>query len=85
MQLGCIAQGLLQHLAFNFRKAVWGQFRSWLRTMKTDRVPSEFVVAHALRGTLFEFLASEPAENELREILTQNIDPTQVPDSRMIA
>jgi len=33
VQLGCIAQGLLQHLAINHAAEVWRSFRSWLRTM----------------------------------------------------
>jgi hypothetical protein len=33
VQLGCIAQGLLQHLSLNFTSEVWRCFRSWLRTM----------------------------------------------------
>ena len=48
VQLGCIAQGLLQHLAINFRDLVWAKFRSWLRTMNKNMVPSEMVVASAL-------------------------------------
>jgi hypothetical protein len=41
--LSCVAHGLLQHLAINFRKDVWRSFRSWMRTMNTDGVPSEHV------------------------------------------
>jgi hypothetical protein len=33
VQLGCIAQGLLQHLSMNYTAEVWLCFRSWLRTM----------------------------------------------------
>jgi len=33
VQLGCIAQGLLQHLSLNYTAEVWLCFRSWLRTM----------------------------------------------------
>ena len=33
VQLGCIAQGLLQHLSINHTAEVWRCFRSWLRTM----------------------------------------------------
>jgi len=39
VQLGCIAQGLLQHLAINFRDVVWASFRSWLRTMREEIHP----------------------------------------------
>ena len=33
VQLGCIAQGLLQYLALHFRVEVWRCSRHWLRTM----------------------------------------------------
>jgi hypothetical protein len=49
VQLGCIAQGLLQHLAINHTAEVWYGFRSWLRTMNESMPPSELVVANALR------------------------------------
>ena len=56
VQLGCIAQGLLQHLAINHTAQVWHSFRSWLRTMNPAMPPSEFIVASALRSTLPAFL-----------------------------
>jgi hypothetical protein len=42
VQLGCIAQGLLQHLSLNHTAEVWHCFRSWLRTMNPAMPPSEF-------------------------------------------
>jgi len=63
IQLGCIAQGLLQHLAIRYPKDVWTLFRSWLRTMDRTKAPSELVVATALRNTLAEFLA-DPASQD---------------------
>jgi hypothetical protein len=65
VQLGCIAQGLLQYLAITCHTTVWQLFRSWLRTMHTARPPSELVVAHALRSSLPEFLAAGPADSTL--------------------
>lgn len=56
VQLGCIAQGLLQHLALHHGRAVWRRFHSWLRTMDVTRAPSELVTAYALRDCLPEFL-----------------------------
>lgn len=58
VQLGCIAQGLLQHLALNHTAAVWRCFRSWLRTMNPSLPPSELVVANALRTAIPEYFAS---------------------------
>ena len=58
IQLGCIAQGLLQHLAINHTAEVWHCFRSWLRTMNPSLPPSELVVANALRTGLPELFSS---------------------------
>ena len=52
VQLGCIAQGLLQHLAIHHTAEVWRCFRSWLRTMNPAMPPSELIVANALRETI---------------------------------
>jgi hypothetical protein len=57
VQLGAIAQGLLQHLAINHTADVWNSFWSWLRTMNPAMPPSELVVANALRTGLPGFIA----------------------------
>ncbi|MHC4504109.1 MAG: IS4-like element ISCku4 family transposase, partial [Planctomycetota bacterium] len=69
MQLGCIAQGLLQLLAIQHRPTVWQRFRSWLRTMNPERPPSELVVAQALRTSLPEFLSDTAEINDLAKFL----------------
>jgi hypothetical protein len=58
VQLGCIAQGLLQHLAINHTSEVWYSFRSWLRTMNPAMPPSELVVASALRSAIPTFFSA---------------------------
>ena len=73
IQLGCIAQGLLQYLAIHFSATVWQSFGSWLRTMKLDLPPSELVVAHALQSTLTDFLRVGPADAKLRKFLARII------------
>ena len=78
VQLGCIAQGLLQHLAINHTAEVWHCFRSWLRTMNPAMPPSELVVAHALRSTLPGFIAVSalvPGLTKIIEKYRQNITP----------
>jgi hypothetical protein len=40
VQLGCIAQGPLQHLSLNYTAEVWRCFQSWLRTMNPALSPS---------------------------------------------
>lgn len=77
VQLGCVAQGLLQHLALNFRTLVWGRFGSWLRTMKTTEPPSEAVAAQALRNTLPEFLPTAGGDHKLKKFILQQVDPDQ--------
>lgn len=57
VQLGCIAQGLLQHLSINHTAEVWRCFRSWLRTMNPAMPPSELIVANALRSTIPVFFS----------------------------
>ena len=79
VQLGCIAQGLLQHLALNFRADVWSRFRSWLRTMNTAQPPSEAVVAQALRNSLPECLPGGSGDPELEEFILRQVDLDRCP------
>jgi hypothetical protein len=85
VQLGCIVQGLLQHLAINFRHSVWASFGTWLRTMKTDLIPSEMVVAHALRTHLPEFLLDSSSDLELKKFILDRADCSRVPGFDMAA
>ena len=71
VQLGCIAQGLLLHLAINHRRLTWNHFRSWLRTMDPSRPPSELVVASSLRDSLPEFLEDGAGEEQLRILVAR--------------
>jgi Transposase DDE domain len=68
VQLGCIAQGLLQHLALNHTAAVWHCFRSWLRTMNPAMPPSELIVANVLRSSITTFFPVGALAPELRKI-----------------
>ncbi|MBW1886335.1 MAG: transposase [Deltaproteobacteria bacterium] len=74
IQLGIIAQGLLQTLALRCTAAVWKRFGSWLRTIRPDILPSEFVVAIALRHSLPLFLADSPNEHILVKFIRERID-----------
>ena len=77
VQLGCIAQGLLQHLAINYTSEVWRCFRSWLRTMNPDMPPSELIVANALRESLPIFIAVPALAPDLTKIMRKycRVDP----------
>lgn len=83
VQLGCVAQGLLQHLALNFRATAWQLFRSWMRTMKPSQPPSEAVVAQALRSTLPEFLPAACGDAELKEFILHQLDLDRCPVLRL--
>jgi hypothetical protein len=71
VQLGCIAQGLLQHLAINHTAEVWHCFRSWLRTMNPAMPPSELIVASALRSSLPGFFAASALAPDLTKIMAK--------------
>lgn len=75
VQLGCIAQGLLQHLSLNHSDEVWRCCRTWLRTMKMEQSPSELVAAYALRSCLREFVMSSKIDPDLTNILKTYRNP----------
>lgn len=83
VQLGCIAQGLLQHLAINFRETVWAKFNSWLRTMRTDLVPSEMVVGYALKSSFCYFLLDTSTEPEMKKFILERADFDRMPGMTM--
>lgn len=85
LQLGCIAQGLLQHLAFNHTAEVWRAFRSWLRTMNPALPPSELVVASALRSGLPGFIASPLFDPDLAKIMPKYRRPDPDLDTGPVA
>jgi len=83
VQLGCIAQGLLQYLSVMFGKTVWRHFNSWLRTMNTEKAPSEMVVAQALRASLPQFLVVNHGTHDLEKFIIENADPSRLPELRL--
>ena len=74
IQLGLIAQGLLQYLAASVPAVVWACFGSWLRTIRKGIPPSERVTALALRNELPEFLAGKSEGAPLKKFLATRID-----------
>jgi hypothetical protein len=79
IQLGIVAQGLLQYLAVELPDAVWKHFGSWMRTMNTDSSPSEHVVAAALRNTFPEFLLDLSAFKNIKKFIIERIDTNRCP------
>ena len=74
IQIGLVAQGLLQCLAAAHPALVWRHFGSWLRTVRSPLCPSEFVVACALRHTLPEFLSASPQGSSFELFLRERLD-----------
>jgi len=85
MQLGIIAQGLLQYLSLTCTKAVWQSFGSWLRTIRDGIYPSEQVTALALRNTLPELLVNSTEDSILVNFIRQKIDLDRQEGLRLIA
>ena len=73
IQLGMIAQGLLQYLSVCHTEKVWSNFGSWFRTIRPGVVPSEKVVAMALRSGLLEFLQSKKMGFALEKFMRKRI------------
>jgi len=74
IQLGLIAQGLLQILSATMPTTVWRSFGSWLRTIRPGLAPSEQVVAIALRHALPEFIASAAKTSIFVKFLRKRLD-----------
>lgn len=83
LQLGVVAQGLLQCLAVLQPRAVWGLFGSWLRTVRPGLPPSERVVALSLRNALPDFLADDAGNNILAKFIRKRIDPARTEGLRL--
>ena len=71
IQLGFIAQGLVQYLSIHHDKAVWGSFGTWLRTIRDNTLPSEMVVCMALKNTYFHFLNDDKETCIFKKFLTK--------------
>jgi hypothetical protein len=74
IQLGLIAQGLLQILSATTPTLVWQSFGSWIRTIRPGLAPSEQVAAIALRNTFPEFLASSAKTTIFTKFLRDRLD-----------
>ena len=85
IQLGLIAQGLLQILSATTPKLVWRFFGSWLRTVRPGLAPSEQVVAVALRNTLPEFLATAAKTSILAKFIGDRLDLSRTEGTSLAA
>jgi hypothetical protein len=85
IQLGLIAQGLLQILSAIQPNLVWQSFGSWIRTVRQGLAPSEQVVAIALRHTFPEFLASAAKTVILVKFLRDRLDLSRTEGTSLAA
>jgi len=85
IQLGLIAQGLLQILAATAPDLIWRSFGSWLRTIRPGLAPSEQVTAIALRNSLPDFLADDQNDPAFTKFLRERIDLERTEGIRLIA
>ena len=84
IQIGIIAQGILQCLSLSFPKLVWNSFGSWIRTQRLDLCPSEQVTAIALRNVFPEFLADSFKYSILKKFLIKRIDFDRIEGVRLV-
>lgn len=85
MQLGLIAQGLLQILSATVPQKIWRSFGSWIRTIRPGLAPSEQVAAIALRNTLPDFLADPDRASTFAKFLQARIDLSRAEGIRLVA
>ena len=74
IQLGLIAQGLLQILSATMSTSVWRSFGSWIRTIRPGLAPSEQVAAIAMRHALPAFIASAAQTSIFVKFLRDRLD-----------
>ncbi len=74
IQVGLVAQGILQCLAITVPDLVWSNFGSWLCTIRQGIPPSELVVMTALRYSLPEFLARSAPTAMFTKFLRDRLD-----------
>ena len=85
IQLGVIAQGILQYLSLSFPQQVWASFGSWIRTQRPGLCPSERVAAIAMSNSFPEFLSVSLGRSILLKFLMKKIDFGRVEGTRLVA
>ena len=74
IQIGVIAQGLLQIISSVSSDCVWKNFGSWIRTRRPGVAPSEKVTSVAMRNALPAFLASTVTGCTFQKFLKKRLD-----------
>lgn len=78
IQLGFIAQGIMQYLSIFHYQNVWSSFGAWLRTIRDVTLPSEKVVATALTRTYMQFIIDDSNASIFKKFLRKRIHITQL-------
>jgi len=53
--------------------------------MNKNRIPSEMVVAHAMKSSFPEFLLDTPTEHELKKFILDRVELDKIPGFQMAA
>jgi hypothetical protein len=85
IQVGIVAQGLLQYISSAFPQLVWASFGSWIRTIRPGICPSEQVTAMAMKNTFAEFLVDSSQKATLTKFILERIDLTRTEGIRLAA
>jgi hypothetical protein len=85
IQLGLLAQGLLQILSATKPKLAWRFFGSWLRTVRPGLASSEQAVAVALSNTIPEFLATAAKTSILLKFIRDRLNLSRAEGTSMVA
>jgi hypothetical protein len=83
IQIGIIAQGMLQYLSVTASIAVWKNFGSWIRTIRPGILPSEQVAASALKNSLPDFLKVSGETQILAKFIADRFDLSQAEGIRL--
>ncbi len=83
IQLGFIAQGLMQYLSVHYTQLVWNNFESWLRTIRTNLPPQEKIVSLAMSNTFLEFLADQEIEPIFKKFIQKRMDIGNMPGCKL--
>jgi hypothetical protein len=77
IQAGFIAHGLLQYLSMHHHQTVWKHFGTWIRTIRSNALPSEMVVAKSLTSGYFEFLVDDQNNPILKKFIREKTNPSR--------
>ena len=85
IQVGLIAQGLLQYLSCHHAAAIWSAHGTWLRTIRPDRWPSEMLTAVCLRNLFPEYLVGKAKNLIIVNFLRSHLDLERAEGMRLVA